>query len=145
MLSPSRCRILTIGKVRKKWIQEGIKTYQKRMPGLTIVELRDGNVHSESESIHSALKNNEHLIALTEEGTQFTSLSLAKLLEETGSQKLAFVIGGANGLSPKVKTLAKHTISLSPLTFPHEIARLILLEQLYRTQTIHQGSPYHRA
>ena len=144
MLNPSHYRIIAIGKIKKKWIKEGIDIYKKRMPGLTIIELRDNSLQRETESIYATLKQNEHLISLTEEGKQFTSLSFAKHLENTGAQKLAFVIGGANGLSNEIKNSAKWNFSLSSLTFPHEIARLLLLEQLYRSQTIHQRGPYHR-
>jgi len=144
MPNPLRYRIITIGKTRKKWIQEGVEIYQNRLPGLRIIELRDGNPQRESEAIRTVLKKDESLIALTEEGEQFTSLSFAKRIEEIGSKNLAFVIGGANGLSTEIKTSAQWCLSLSPFTFPHEIARLLLLEQLYRAQTIHQGAPYHR-
>ncbi len=144
MLNPSRYRILAIGKIRKKWIQEGIDLYHKRMPGLTIIELKDGNLIRETESVYATLKKSENLVALAEEGEICSSTDLSNRLKKLGSQPLAFVLGGANGLSPKIKASAKWSLSLSPLTFPHEIARLILLEQLYRAQTIQQGSPYHR-
>jgi 23S rRNA (pseudouridine1915-N3)-methyltransferase len=62
-----------------------------------------------------------------------------------GNQRLAFVIGGADGLTPALKAQAHWRLSLSPMTFPHELARLMLVEQLFRAQAIVQGSPYHRA
>ena len=144
MLNLSRYRIITIGKIRKKWIQEGLNQYLKRMPGLTIIELRDSDTQRETEAIYCALKKDEALIALTEEGGSFSSLSFSNHLEKIGSQRLAFVIGGANGLSTEIKKTAKWSLSLSGLTFPHEIARLLLLEQLYRAQTIQKRGPYHR-
>jgi 23S rRNA (pseudouridine1915-N3)-methyltransferase len=83
-------------------------------------------------------------VALTEEGQALGSVQLAERLRDSGSGRLAFVIGGADGLAPRLKQRAAWTLSLSPLTFPHELARLLLLEQLYRAQTILQGGPYHR-
>ncbi len=144
MLNLSRYRILAIGKIRKEWILKGVATYLKRLPGLTIVELRDGNLKKEYEAINAALMHNEILITLTEEGENLTSTAFAKRLQELASQRLVFVIGGADGLPPKIKALAKWNLSLSPLTFPHEIARLLLLEQIYRANTIIQKGPYHR-
>ena len=144
MINPSRYRVLAIGKVRKKWIQEGLNIYKKRMPGLTIIELQDNTLKKESESITMTLKKQEIPIILTEEGEELTSVSFANRLQETGSQRLAFIIGGADGISTEIKEMAQWQLSLSPLTFPHEIARLLLLEQIHRAQTILQGSPYHR-
>ena len=145
MLNPSRYRIFTIGKVRKRWIQDGISLYQRRLPGLQIIELRASNSRNEAYAIYSAQKKDEKLIVLTEEGKFLTSTDFAKYLQELKSQRLAFVIGGTDGLSPEIKDSAYCLLSLSPLTFPHEIARLLLIEQLYRAQTILQGSPYHRS
>ena len=87
----------------------------------------------------------EHLIALMEEGVAVGSIPFAQRLETLGNQRLAFVIGGADGLTPALKQGAQWQLSLSPMTFPHELARLMLIEQLFRAQAILQGSPYHRA
>ncbi len=144
MLNPSRYRIIAIGKVRKSWIQTGISLYLKRLPGLTITELRDSNLNKESVSIQSSLKNNELLILLSEKGQLLSSVNLAQLLGGFENQRLVFVIGGANGISTELLNRAHMSISLSSLTFPHDIARLLFLEQLYRAQTILQGTPYHR-
>ena len=144
-MNPSRCRIIAIGKVRKTWVQEGIELYRKRLPGLTIVELRDGNPEKEAESIRQTLRSDEWPVMLMEQGETLTSISLSERLRSLGSQRLAFVIGGADGLTAELKALAHWKLSLSPMTFPHELARLLLIEQLFRAQAIQQGSPYHRA
>ncbi len=144
MFNPSRYRILTVGKVKKSWVKEGISLYLKRLPGLTLTELKDSNLQREALTIRSAIKNNEALVTLAEEGKSLSSLLLADELEELGSERLVFVIGGADGLAPEVKASSKFSLSLSPLTFPHEIALLLLIEQLYRAQTISNGAPYHR-
>ena len=144
-MNPSRCRIIAIGKVRKTWVQEGIELYLKRLPGLKIVELRDGNPEKEAESIRQTLRSDEWPVMLMEQGETLTSISFAERLSNLGSQRLAFVIGGADGLTAELKALAHWKLSLSPMTFPHELARLLLIEQLFRAQAIQQGSPYHRA
>ena len=144
-MNPSRCRVIAIGKVRKTWVQEGIELYLKRLPGLTIVELRDGNPEKEAESIRQTLRSDEWPVMLMEQGETLTSISFSERLSSLGSQRLAFVIGGADGLTAELKGLAHWKLSLSPMTFPHELARLLLIEQLFRAQAIQQGSPYHRA
>ena len=144
MINPSRIRILAVGKVRKGWVQEGVALYRKRLPGLVITELKDSTMAKEAEAIRSALQLDERLVVLTEEGSSFDSLSFAERLRDSGSDRLAFVIGGATGLDPQLKATASWRLSLSPLTFPHELARLLLLEQLYRASSILLGGPYHR-
>ena len=137
-------RILAVGKVRKAWVQEGIALYCKRLPGLEIAELKDSTMAKEAEAISSALRPEERLVVLTEEGLNLNSLAFAEQLRGSGSDRIAFVIGGADGLAAALKEQAHWRISLSPMTFPHELARLLLLEQLYRASTILQGGPYHR-
>ena len=134
-----------MGKVRRGWIQDGIDLYLKRLPGLTISELRDSNPDKEADAIRAALRPDETLIALMEQGDTLASVPFAQRLEQFGNQRLAFVIGGADGLTAELKAQAKWRLSLSPMTFPHELARLMLVEQLFRAQAIVQGSPYHRA
>ena len=144
-MNVNRCRILAVGKVRRGWIQEGIDLYRKRLPGLDIVELRDSTPHKEADAIQAALRSDERLIALMEEGDTLASIPFARRLERYGNERLAFVIGGADGLTAELKARASWRLSLSPMTFPHELARLMLIEQLFRAQAILQGSPYHRA
>jgi len=144
LINPARIRILAVGKVRKGWVNEGVELYRRRLPGLEIVELRDGGLAREAEAISSELRRGEQLVALCEEGQTYDSLAFAQVLEGSGSEQLAFAIGGAAGLDPALKARASWRLSLSPLTFPHELARLLLLEQLYRARSIQQGGPYHR-
>lgn len=144
MINPSRLRVIAVGKLRKHWLQEGALLYLKRLPGLEITELRDGGMPREAQAIRAALRPGEELVVLTEEGDSFSSLAFARQLEGSGSSRLAFVIGGADGLEPALKAQAAWALSLSPMTLPHELARLLLLEQLYRALSIQQGGPYHR-
>ena len=144
MINPSRIRILAVGKVRKGWVLEGIATYLKRLPGLQVVELRDAGKAKEAEAVLAALQPGEQLVVMAEEGQTFDSRGFAERLKGSGSERLVFVIGGAEGIDPALKARASWKLSLSPMTFPHELARLLLLEQLYRALSIQQGGPYHK-
>ncbi len=144
MLNISNYKIIAIGKVKKKWIQEGIEMYLKRLPGLEVKEIKDSSKIKEERTIKEIISKNQTLVTLNENGHSFTSNQLATKLLNSHSQNITFVIGGASGLSPSLINSASWQLSLSPLTFPHEIARLLLIEQLYRAKTIAQGGPYHK-
>ena len=144
MLNISHYKIIAVGKIKKKWIQSGIEMYLNRLPGLKVIEIKDSTKTKEEYSIKEILKRNEALITLNEKGHSFTSIQLAKKLLNSPNQNITFLIGGATGISPSINSSASWQLSLSPLTFPHEIARLLLLEQLYRANTIAQGGPYHK-
>ena len=144
MLNISHYKIIAIGKIKKKWIQEGIEMYLKRLPYLEIIEIKDINKSKEEHTIKELISKNEILVTLNENGQSFTSKQLATKLLNSHNQNITFVIGGASGLSPSLNNFASWQLSLSPLTFPHELARLLLIEQLYRAKTITQGGPYHK-
>ena len=144
MLNISHFKIIAVGKIKKKWIQEGIEMYLKRLPGLEIIEIKDNSLAKEEHTIKEIISKNEILVTLNENGQAFTSKQLATKLLNSHNQNITFVIGGASGLSPSLNKFASWQLSLSPLTFPHEIARLLLIEQLYRAKTITQGGPYHK-
>ena len=144
MLNVSHYKIIAIGKVKKQWIREGIEVYLNRLPGLNIIEIKDSNQQKEEYTIKEIIKKNETLVTLNENGQSFTSKQLAQKLLYFHNQNITFAIGGATGLSPSLIDYADWQLSLSPLTFPHEMARLLLMEQLYRAKTISQGSPYHK-
>ena len=144
MLSISHYKVIAIGKIRKQWVQEGIEMYLKRLPGLKIIEIKNSNQTKEEYRINELIKKNELLVTLNENGQVFTSKQLTKKLSSYHNQNITFAIGGSTGLSPSLNNSAAWQLSLSPLTFPHEIARLLLIEQLYRAKTITQGGPYHK-
>ena len=144
MLAISHFKIIAIGKIRKQWIQEGIAMYLKRLPGLKVIEIKDSTQIKEENAIKEFLKKNETLVTLNENGKSFTSQEFSKKIINCQNQNITFAIGGASGLSPSLNDSASWQLSLSPLTFPHEIARLLLIEQLYRAKTISQGGPYHK-
>jgi len=144
MLNIAHYKIIAIGKIKRKWIQEGIEMYLKRLPGLEVKEIKDSTQAKEEHTIKEIISKNEFLVTLNENGQSFTSKQLATKLLNSHNQNITFVIGGASGLTSSLNNLASWQLSLSPLTFPHEIARLLLIEQLYRAKTITQGGPYHK-
>ena len=137
MLQTNRLSINAIGKIKKNWIREGINQYKKRMPDLIINESKSFNIDN--------VRANSIIICLTEEGKSVSSIELTTLLLNFKNKKINFLIGGADGIPSDIKEKSHLLISLSPLTFPHELARLILLEQIYRAISISNNSPYHRA
>ena len=137
MLQTNRLSINAIGKIKKNWIREGINQYKKRMPDLIINESKSFNIDN--------IRVNNIIICLTEEGQSFNSIELTSLLLNFKNKKINFLIGDADGIPSDIKDKSNLLLSLSPLTFPHELARLILIEQIYRAISISNGSPYHRA
>ena len=137
-------RIIAVGKVKERWIRDGIQEYRKRLRNLAIAEVKDSTLEKETAKILAALKPNEKLVLLTEDGDQFTSVELAHFLEAHQSENLVLAIGGPAGISNELRDRAWKTLSLSPLTFTHEMARLFLVEQLYRAHNILSGGNYHK-
>ena len=138
MLQSNRLTIYAIGKIKKFWIRDGINQYKKRMPELIINELKTFN-------LNNLRSNNNIIISLSEEGEQFNSVELCSLLLNFKNKKINFLIGDTDGISSDIKENSDLILSLSPLTFPHELARLILIEQIYRAISISNNSPYHRS
>ncbi len=136
MLQTNRLSIIAIGKIKKNWIREGINQYKKRMPDLIINESKSFNIDN--------IRVNNIIICLTEEGQSFNSIELTSLLLNFKNKKINFLIGDADGIPSDIKDKSNLLLSLSPLTFPHELARLILIEQIYRAVSISNNSPYHR-
>ncbi len=144
MQSFPKVKLIAVGKVKKGWIQDGILMYARRLPELTVIEVKDSDPENEADKILSLAKGGDRLMVLTEEGVSYSSVQFAEVLGGASSGSLVFIIGGADGIAASLKAQAAQLISLSPMTFPHEMARLILVEQLYRAKTILQDSTYHR-
>tara|TARA_Y100001978_G_C23476419_1_gene329470 strand:- start:161 stop:598 length:438 start_codon:yes stop_codon:yes gene_type:complete len=144
MLNISHYKIIAIGKVKRRWIQDGIDMYLKRLPGLEVIEIKDNTRIKEEQLIKEIIKKNETLVTLNEKGQSFSSKQIATKLLNSHNQNITFVIGGPFGLAPSINISASWQLSLSPLTFPHELARLLLIEQIYRAKSISQESPYHK-
>lgn len=144
MQSFPKLKLIAVGKVKKSWIREGIGVYSDRLPELAVTEIKDSTPEKEGEQVLSRVRGGDRLIALSEEGQTFTSQKFASFIAQAPSNRLILFIGSASGLSPQVKQQAHSLVSLSPMTFPHEMARLMLVEQLYRAKTILQNGNYHK-
>jgi 23S rRNA (pseudouridine1915-N3)-methyltransferase len=131
-------RIIAIGKLKEKWISEGIYEYAKRIKNLEITEIKDSKGE---DGILESIRESEKLVVLSEEGKMFGSVEFAELIKQ---DKLVFVIGGPDGFTTKTKSKARYILSLSKMTFTHEMARLFLIEQIYRAQSINDNKNYHR-
>lgn len=139
-----KVKLITVGKVKKSWIRQGIETYLKRVPELTLTVLKDAGLEKEAAKVLELKKGSDRLIVLAEEGRTQTSVQLAQWISQADSGTLLFFLGGAAGVSDRLKKQADHLLSLSPMTFPHELAQLMFVEQLYRAKTILQGQDYHK-
>lgn len=139
-----KIKIIAVGKIKKDWINQGIKQYLKRLNNLEILEIKDSDPHQEATKIISFIKPDEKLIVLSEEGELLTSVQLANLIQNEMFSSFVFAIGSASGVSENLKRYAYKILSLSPMTFPHELARLILIEQIYRSYTILNNHKYHK-
>ena len=140
-------KIIVIGKLKDTALAAKCETYLKRLRAygkVELVELPDSNVAKEAQAILKELERDRVRCfwVLTEEGQEFTSHQLSERLSAC-DRKLVFLIGGPYGIAPEVKTASDCLWSLSKLTFPHEIARLLLCEQLYRAANLASGGSYH--
>jgi 23S rRNA (pseudouridine1915-N3)-methyltransferase len=145
-----RITVLAIGHKMPSWIEEGFREYTKRMPPearVELVELKPGkDKDDEGRKLLDALPSGAALLALDERVKTVTTQGLSVMLSDwmrDGSSP-AFVIGGADGLSDEVRARAAKLISLSALTLPHQLVRVVLAEQLYRAWSILARHPYHR-
>ncbi len=143
-----RIKILAVGKIKEDYIEAGIHEYMKRMRNrrMEILEIDDSNKKKEGKEILEKLQKLRRfkVIALDEHGKQLTSVEFAKFIEKNINQDLCFVIGGPDGLDKNVLESVDHILALSRMTFNHEMARLFLIEQLYRAYSIIEGKTYHR-
>ena len=155
--------LICVGKLKEKFYRDACAEYQKRLGGyckLTLIELPeerlpaapsraqiDAALEREPAAVRSKLPPGASVVALCIEGDLCSSEDLSALLAgwaQTGQKHLVFLIGGSYGLHPSLKALAWRRLSMSPLTFPHHLARVMLLEQIYRGFKIGEGSGYHK-
>lgn len=138
-----KIKIANVGKAKESWLENGIQDYLKRLKSTASIEFY---FFKDNDRLAAFAEDAENVIALDEKGCLLDSLSFSEFLIdrlEKGGARLTFLIGGAEGLPKKIKKEIP-LLSLSPLTFPHQIARLLLIEQIYRALEIGKGSPYHK-
>ena len=158
-----KIKIVTVGKLKEKYLKDGIAEYTKRISRFTkleMIELADEKtpdkaselenqkiLETEGARILSKVGERDFVVVLAIEGKTLSSEEFSKQLEQAsikGYSTLTFIIGGSLGLAPVVKNRANLSISFGRLTLPHQLMRLVLVEQIYRAFTIQQGSPYHK-
>jgi len=154
-----RVRVIAVGTRMSAWVDAACEDYRRRLRGadaLELVEIAPARraasgaagqaARQEGTRILALLGPREYVVALDERGRSFSTLELGRWLGERrmAGEALSFIIGGADGLAPEVRKRAQLTWSLSALTFPHALVRVLLLEQLYRAATLLAGHPYHR-
>ncbi len=155
--------LITVGKIKEKYLEQAIAEYSKRLSRyckLEIIQVADEKTpdgasplveeqikEKEGQRILSHIKDGMYVIALAIQGNMLTSEELAQKMDTLGISGIshaAFVIGGSLGLSEQVLKRADYQLSFSKMTFPHQLMRVILLEQIYRSYRIISGAPYHK-
>ncbi|MDN9009402.1 23S rRNA (pseudouridine(1915)-N(3))-methyltransferase RlmH [Brevibacillus laterosporus] len=155
--------IITVGKLKEKYLKEGIAEYVKRLSAyckLNVIEVNDEKApeelsatemeqvkRKEGERILAHIKQDHYVIALAIEGQMWSSEKLSSEMDKLalhGRSQVAFVIGGSLGLADEVLKRADAKLSFSKMTFPHQLMRLVLVEQIYRAFRISRGEPYHK-
>ncbi|QGG48941.1 23S rRNA (pseudouridine(1915)-N(3))-methyltransferase RlmH [Heliorestis convoluta] len=156
-------QIISVGKIKEKYLKLGIEEFSKRLQAycrLTPIEVSDEEApdtlsakevervkEKEGQRILQQLRPDSYVIALAIDGTTWSSEELAREIDQRatyGQSQIAFIIGGSHGLSPQVLQRANKKLSFSKMTFPHQLMKLILLEQIYRAFRINRGEPYHK-
>ena len=146
-------KIICVGKIKEKYFIDAIKEYQKRLSKYTkleIIELQDYNYDvsktklEEGKNILSKIKTSDFVITLEVLGKKLSSVELSSFIDKNITKNIVFVIGGSNGLSKDVLNRSNYSLSFSDLTFPHQLFRVLLLEQLYRSFKIKNNESYHK-
>lgn len=143
-------KIICVGKIKERYLQELIQDYQKRINKyhkLEIIEVKDeDNLEKEKENILKVLDKRDYIITLEIEGKNYTSIEFANHIDElfVKTSNITFIIGSSLGIHSSIKSLKKESISFSKMTFPHGLFRGILLEQIYRSFKINNHETYHK-
>lgn len=149
-------KIISVGKIKEKYIKDGINEYLKRLSKYAKVEIievedeeyneKDKSLSRESESILKYINNKDFIITLEIDNKEIDSVELSSLINDTlnHNSNITFIIGGSYGLHDNIKSISNYKLSFSKLTFPHQLFRLMLLEQVYRSFKIIKNESYHK-
>ncbi len=148
-------KIICVGNIKEKYLRDAIEDYKKRITkyskleiievGESVFDDTDKNLLIESERIIKHIEPRDHIIILDSKGKQYNSIDFSKYIDKNLIHKdLLFVIGGSHGLSNSLKKMSNDIVSFSQFTFPHQLFRLILLEQIYRSFKIINNESYHK-
>ena len=142
-------KVIAVGKIKENYLKEAINDYQKRINKyhkLEIIEIEDDNIINEKDRVLKHINKKDFLIALDIQGTELTSIELSKKLDNIfiNNSNITFIIGGSNGIHDSIKNIVNYKLSFSKMTFPHQLFRLILLEQIYRSFKILNNETYHK-
>ena len=157
-----KIKILCVGKIKEKFFNEALLEYKKRLSGyckIEIIEVSDEKIKYENDSnkeiamkkegerLLAKIKDNDYLITLEIRGEKMSSENLANKINKLsieGVSNIVFLIGGSYGINKEVRNRSNFSLSFSEMTFPHQLMRVVLLEQIYRTFKINKNEPYHK-
>lgn len=143
-------KIICIGKIKEKFFRDAIEEYKKRISKYTKLEIIEVNdevtIEKERDSIIKHINNKDYIITLEIEGNSMSSVELAEKIEKVFiiNSNITFIIGSSFGLHSDIKNLSNYKLSFSKMTFPHQLFRIILLEQIYRSFKIINNETYHK-
>ena len=142
-------KIICVGKLKEKYLTEGVNDYLTRLRKyhkVDLIELPDSNIDNEGNEIIKHINNKDYVISLAIKGNQLTSTELAEKIDKTfiNNPCITFIIGGSNGIREDIINKSNMLLSFSKLTYPHGLFRVILLEQIYRSFKILNNESYHK-
>ena len=149
-------KIITVGQIKEKYLQDAIKEYKKRLSKYTnieVIEVKDEGlveevkaIKLETEKIKKHINDRDYIVTLEIEGKQMTSVEFANKIDNIliENSNVDFIIGGSYGLSDDIKNMSRLHLSFSKMTFPHQLFRVLLLEQIYRAYKINNNESYHK-
>ena len=142
-------KIICVGKIKENYLRDMINDYAKRISKyhkIEIIELTDSNINKEKEELLRVINTKDYNIVMDIDGNNLSSREFAEKIDKTFliNSNITFIIGGSDGVSPEIKELANYRLSFSKLTFPHQLFRGILLEQIYRAFKILNNESYHK-
>lgn len=142
-------KIICVGKIKEQYLKDAILEYKKRISKyhkLEIIELPDNSIEEEGNAILKVINDKDYVITLEIGGQMIDSIEFSNRIEKIFIEhsNITFIIGGSDGLSDKIKAISNFKLSFSKMTFPHQLFRVILLEQIYRAFKIMKNETYHK-